>query len=189
MAYAVFDPITNSFAMTNVVPAPLDGEDPPVEGVDYWEVPDETDPEYLYVHEGVIKVMPPPPAPYYTFNYSTETWEDTRTPAEYAAYVEAVRNATEIPKIDFLRALVQGGAFSDADIVDLAVGYFPNSVRNALITLSPAAILDLQLSWISSTRVARMSLLVTQVSFHLGTSEHDVDVLFGITLDPPPPTP
>lgn len=135
---------------------------------------------------GVPVAMPPRPAPYFTFDYAAGVWIDPRTPAEYAAYVLGVRQAARAPKIDFLRALVLGGAFSNDDIVDLAVGYFPASVKSSLNSLTPAEVLDLQLAWVSSTEVGRLDATITHVAAALGTSDEDLDALFGITLDPPP---
>ncbi len=147
---------------------------------------DDADPERLYVHGGQLKEMPPPPAPYLTFNFGTEQWEDQRTQQEYDAYVLAVRGAAEVSKYAFLNALIQGAAFDYADILDLAVGYFPQSVLAALSGWSPAQVLDAQLVWISSTTVRRLDPLVVAVETHMGTDPADTDQLFGVTLYPPP---
>lgn len=187
MAYAVFDPITNSFALTGTIPEGADPEGPPPEeGVDYWSVPEGTDPEMIYVHEGELKVMPPQPAPYLTFNFGTEQWEDQRTQQEYDDYVLAVRGSAEVTKYKFLSELVQGAAFNYEDIVDLAVGYFPQSILAALSGWSQAQTLDAQLAWVSSTTVRRLDPLIVAVETHMGTDPTDTDQLFGVSLYPPP---
>lgn len=174
--YASIDPFSGEVGISSTPPA----------AETFYEVPDGTEPDDIYIAGGEVHFFPPRPAPYFTFDYGAGMWVDPRTPAEYAAYVLEIRQAARAPKIDFLRALVLGGAFSDSDIVDLAVGYLPASVKSALNTLTPAEVLDLQLAWVSSTEVGRMDPLITHVAAAMGTSAEDLDALFGITLDPPP---
>lgn len=174
--YASIDPFSGEVGISST---------PPAYETSY-EVPDGTEPDDIYIADGEVHFFPPRPAPYFTFDYAAGVWIDPRTPAEYAAYVLGVRQAARAPKIDFLRALVLGGAFSNDDIVDLAVGYFPASVKSSLNSLTPAEVLDLQLAWVSSTEVGRLDATITHVAAALGTSDEDLDTLFGITLDPPP---
>lgn len=141
-------------------------------------------PEEFYISGGEVLPIPPQPTPVQVFDHAAGEWYDPRTLAEYQAEVLAIRSATYCPKIDFLRALVAGGAFSNSDIVDLAIGYFPASVQSALSDLTPEEILDLQLNWIASPTVNRLDPLVTHVADALGTSNTDLDALFGVIIYP-----
>lgn len=176
MLYAIFDPITNSFGLTNS--EPMDGET-------FYEVPEGTDPDALYVKEGEIRFMPPRPAPYLTFNFGTEVWEDQRTTADYDAYVLSERSGRSAPKIVFLREIARSWLTHD-DVVDMAVGYFPPPILDALSSLNAVDLLATQLEWIATTEVARLNSLVTLVADYYGASAEDIDALFGITLYPPP---
>lgn len=146
-------------------------------------------PDEWRLENGNVVSISPRPAPYFTFDYSLKEWVDKRTQQEYDDYVASIRGAAKISKREFLMELKRGGAFGYSDIVDLGVGYFPQSVLDALTSWTAEQILDAQLEWISSTTVSRLDPLITAVETYLGTFPSDTDLLFGITLYPPPENP
>lgn len=175
--YAVYDPVTDSIALSNVLPV----------GEAFVEVPDGTDPESIYIRDGVAKTLPPQPSPYYVFDIATETWIDPRTTAEYDAYKEQVRSATSMSKYDFLKAVDQmDNAFTDEDIQMMARGEFPASVEAALAGMPPEESKDAKMRWAAMNTVGRMDPLIVSLAAAMGFSEFDLDDTFGIVLDPPP---
>ncbi|MFV0409081.1 MAG: hypothetical protein ACK5LJ_05100 [Paracoccus sp. (in: a-proteobacteria)] len=136
---------------------------------------------------GVFVEYPPRPGPWCEFDYSTDQWIDPRTMAEYEAYVQAKREAAKAPKTAILHQIADSSGLAYADIQDLATGRFPAVIVAALWQMTPLEITRAVIDWSAATEISRLDPVVLAVQAHMGTVDWNLDVLFGIALDPPPP--
>lgn len=181
MKYAYYDTEIASIQIVNFEPSAI--------GVETWfEVGDTTVPADVYITGGTLKYYPPRPGPWCEFDYATEQWFDPRTMAEYDAYVQAMREAAKAPKTAILHQIADSSGLAYADIQDLAAGRFPAVVTAALWQMTPLEITKAVIDWSAATEISRLDPVVLAVQAHMGTVDWNLDVLFGIALDPPPPT-
>lgn len=175
--YAVYDPITNSVAVTNVLPI----------GETFVEVPDGTQPELIYIKDGQAKFYPQQPFPFYVFDIETESWVDPRTQSEYDAYKARVRSESFMARYDFIKAIdAMDNDFTDEDLQMLARGEFPAIVESVLVTMPAEESKDAKFKWAAMNTVCRTDALIVNLAAAMGFSEFDLDDTFGIVLDPPP---
>lgn len=180
MKYAYYDNNIDSVQIVNFDPSNI--------GVDVWfEVADTVAPGDIYITGGELKYYPPRPGSWCVFDYSTDQWTDPRTVAEYDAYVQAARETARAPKKDILKQINEAYGLPVEDIQDLAAGRFPLVITNALSHMTPLEITNAVIDWSAATEISRLDPVVLAVQAHMGTVDWNLDVLFGIDLDPPPP--
>lgn len=54
--------------------------------------------------------------------------------------------------------------------------------------MTPLEITNAVIDWSAATEISRLNPVVLAVQAHMGTVDWNLDALFGIDLDPPPPS-
>lgn len=185
MKYAYYDTEIAAIQIVNFLPSQI--------GVNVWfEVADTVAPDDVYITSGVLKYYPPRPGPWSEFDYSTDQWVDPRTVEDYNQYMAAVRAVAVAPKSQILTVLAEQAFLPDDEIISIGSGILPASLL-AQIPFDPddptgMNVMRARIAWLSDTEVSRMSIIMLAIQAHIGAPDWQIDVMFGIEMDPPPAT-
>lgn len=147
---------------------------------------EEIDANALYVKDGQIKVRPPRPQPWLSFDPETETWIDPRTIDDWTSELYALRSVASMSRVDFVIRCVAAEVLSREDGLTAASGQVPPSLQ-AIIEGIPNENekFEAAIRWASATVIDRTNPLIIIMATFIGVSEWMLDDLFGIPLPPP----
>lgn len=158
------------------------GNIPPI-GEDYFEVPVGTDPNDVYLNEGVVYYYPPRPGPehYWSFDIAQDLWIDTRDPE-----VELLnqRSTASMTRPDFVLAIMASKLIpmSNAEAGQAARGEIPAPFEAIIATLPPGQQLEAVVRWSGATVIERINPILSALALALGLTDEQLDALFGISL-------
>ncbi|MBY0136817.1 hypothetical protein [Paracoccus yeei] len=174
--YVLEDTLLGGIAISNI---------PPTDEF-YYEVPDGTEPDQIYIKNDDVKFYPPKPdGDNITFDYDSESWIDARTKQDWDNELQARRMAASMSRLDFVLKCHAFGILNDEEAEIAADGGFPDVMQGIIDSMPQEERFEAKMRWKMATVIDRMNPLIISMAAAIYIDEWSLDKVFGVIWPDP----
>ena len=179
--YAYYDEGNDCIAILNEI-----SED--YSNIAYYEVPDGASANDLYIFDNELRIKPPRPNPFCTFDRSLGVWVDPRTESDWTTELYARREVTSMSRADFIIHCVDFGVFNEAEGIQAASGTISPTMQSIIDDLPTEEQFQATVIWAASSTIFRTNTLIINMAAAIFIDEWTLDEVFGVEWPEPLPS-
>lgn len=175
MRYAYIDSETRAIMTSTEIPETVSM---------FWTFNEDADPNQLAVNnEGELVLLTETRQyPWQEWDFSTNSWIDTRTEEEKTRVLNRARNYASMTRTDFIIACANAQILSIEDAKIAVRGDIPTALQPLIDSLPVDKQVEAEIRWTGANLIERNDPLILMFAQQLQITDEQLDMIFGITI-------